>query len=176
MKGSRRHRSTWVAATRYSVARDRACVRRATIASFLNFVAAFVLLRDQIIDFLDRCKFFLRREHMLVPVLDCACIGITERLGALEDRCQCVVITLRDGVELVIVTADTAERHPHQPLAGGVDLLVDRIHLELLAIGLRNASPRAPRTRSPFWFLHQRRATDHRLAARRRIDRTVCPD
>src|SRR5207302_1095400 len=45
--------------------------------------------------------------------------------GALEDTGEGVVILVRDRVELVIVTAGTADGHAEEGLAEGVELLVD---------------------------------------------------
>src|SRR5262249_22679895 len=58
------------------------------------------------------------------------------RLGAAEDARHGVIVLLRDRIELVIVATGTRYGQTLEGLERGVDLLVDHVHLELLAVAL----------------------------------------
>ncbi len=67
-------------------------------------------------------------------MFDRAGVGVAQGFGAFEDRRQRVVILLRDRIKLVVVAADAAERHSQEGFAERVQLLVDDVHFQLLAI------------------------------------------
>ncbi len=61
-------------------------------------------------------------------------VGVFERLRAVEDAREGVIIPGRDRIELVIVAAGAADRLGEERAAQGVELLVHHVHLELLFI------------------------------------------
>ena len=56
------------------------------------------------------------------------------RLRAFEHTGKRVVVGLGNRIELVVVAAGTAERQPHERLAGRVDLFVDNVGEEFLLV------------------------------------------
>ena len=56
---------------------------------------------------------------------------VIHRLRTFEDSGEAVVVVLRKGIELVVVTAGTTECQAEKRLAQGVDLFVNDIHLHL---------------------------------------------
>ena len=69
-------------------------------------------------------------------MLDGTRVRFGERASAFEDRRQAVVFRLLYRIELVIVTANAAKRHPQKRFTCRIKLLVDRVHFEFCAIGL----------------------------------------
>ena len=62
-------------------------------------------------------------------------LQVVHRMGALEDRRQCIVIVGGNGIELMIVAAGTAERRRQKSPAQRIDLFVDQIHFQLHLVG-----------------------------------------
>ena len=63
-------------------------------------------------------------------------LGPADRLGAREDSRQCVVVALRDGIELVVVAPRTGDGQAQERLADLVDLLIDHVDAQLGLVGL----------------------------------------
>jgi|GEM_PF-6378433 len=55
-------------------------------------------------------------------------------MRAAEDASQCVIVALRDRIELVIVAASATDCHPQQRLAERVDLFVDDVEFQRLLV------------------------------------------
>ena len=110
----------------------------------LNFRYGFILecgdsrllFRNRLLDFLNSRQFFLGRKRMFMPVLDRTHFSFIKRLGTFENRCKRVVIGLLNGVKFVVVTSHTSKRHTKEDFSDRVQLLVNRVHLELVAIPL----------------------------------------
>ncbi len=56
---------------------------------------------------------------------------VLHRLGALEDARERVIIGLRNGIELVVVTARATDGETHEGARGCIELLVDDVHFHL---------------------------------------------
>ena len=81
-----------------------------------------------------------RKRRLLLGAGDVVLVPLRDprqrlhRLRAFEDAGKRVVVGLGDRIELVIVATGTAERQPHERLAGRVDLLVDDVGEEFLLV------------------------------------------
>ena len=71
------------------------------------------------------------RQRSLVDRAEDPVHAAIQRHRAAEQPRQCVVVSVRDGIELVIVAPCTFKRHPQEGLANAVDLTVHNIHPQL---------------------------------------------
>ena len=81
---------------------------------------------------------------MLVPEFDGSHFLFAEAARAAEDRGQRVIVGGRQRIELVVVAATAADRHPEKRPSQRVNLFVDDVHLQLPHVRL-GEHPRADR-------------------------------
>ena len=103
----------------------------------LKLVPCAILFCDLSFDRFELGLFFFGRKRYLIPMFDCTVVTISKGFGSFEDRCQGVVVSLLDRIELVIVTTSASERHSHKGFADGIELLINGVHGQFVAIGFR---------------------------------------